>query len=137
MKIYLSMLYIFFQYIFFSIKVEKGFSLIVFFFSFFQEIIIDLTQENDETCNKYLVSPPPTRTDDPFHIISSFYNTPNFNWCDYPLSPINVNEYDDPPPIIDLTNYPVSPVSVNHTLEFSVDHTTRFCLFFYITWISY
>ena len=40
---------------------------------------------------------------EPIDIINSYINLPNFNWCDYPLSPINVNEYNEPP-IIDLTN---------------------------------
>ena len=48
--------------------------------------------------------------DEPIYTINSLLNLPTFNWIDYPLSPINVNDYDFQyeeqfnPTIIDLTN---------------------------------
>ena len=66
-----------------------------------------LTEPQQQQNNVSLTTNTPP--EEPYDMIQALFDLPDFNWADYPLSPVNVNNVNDdddkidPAEIIDLT----------------------------------
>ena len=64
-----------------------------------------LTEPQQQQNNVSLTTNTPP--EEPYDMIQALFDLPDFNWADYPLSPVNVNNVNDddhPIEIIDLTS---------------------------------